>query len=65
MSLIALLVILIILAGILWLVNVKGGALNGTIKLIINIVVIVVAVILCLQAFGVWDEIKNVNVPKI
>lgn len=65
MSLITLLIILVILAGILWLVNVKGAALNATIKLIINIVVIIVAVVLCLQAFGIWDEVKNVNVPKI
>ena len=59
------LVILVMLAAILWLVNAKFGSLNPTIKLIINIVVIVVAVILCLQAFGIWEEIKNVEVPKI
>ena len=65
MSVIALVVILLFLAGILWLVNTKGAALNPTIKLLINIVIIVIAVILCLAAFGIWNEIKSIRVPQI
>jgi len=65
MSVIGLIAILLFLAGILWLVNTKGAALNPTIKLIINIVVIVIAIILTLAAFGVWDQVKDIQVPKI
>lgn len=65
MSVIGLLIILLFLAAILWFVNVKGAAMNGTIKMIINIVIIAIAIILVLVAFGVWDEIRGIKVPKI
>lgn len=65
MSVLALVIILCFLGLILWLVNTKFGAMNATIKLIINIVVIVVAIVLVLAAFGVWDEVKSIQVPKI
>ena len=65
MSVIGLMVILLFLAAILWAVNVKGAALNATMKMIINIVIIVTAIILVLVAFGVWDEIRGIKVPKI
>ena len=64
MSLIGLLVILIVLGAIAWLVNTKLPG-NATIKLIINIVLIVVAIILVLQAFGIWGQIRGVQVPKL
>jgi hypothetical protein len=65
MSVIGLLIILLFLAAILYFVNVKGAAMNGTIKMIINVVIIVIAIILVLVAFGVWDEIRGIKVPKI
>lgn len=65
MSVIALVFILLFLAGILWLVNIKIPNMNPTIRWIINAVVIVVAVVLVLSAFGVWDEVKSIRVPKI
>jgi membrane-bound ClpP family serine protease len=65
MSVIGLIVILLVLAGVLYLVNTKGAAMNATIKLIINIVVIVIAMILVLAAFGVWEEVRAIKVPKI
>lgn len=65
MSVIALLVVLLFLAGILWFVNVKIPNLNPTIRWIINAVIIVIAVILVLAAFGVWDTVKDIKVPKI
>lgn len=65
MSVIALLVVLLFLAGILWFVNVKIPNLNPTIRWIINAVIIVIAVILVLAAFGVWDQVKSIQVPKI
>jgi len=65
MTVIGLIVVLLFLAGILWLVNTKIPNLNPVIRWIINAVVIVVAVVLVLVAFGVWDEVKGVKVPKI
>ena len=64
MSVILLIVILCFLAGVGWLVNTKVPGMP-TLKLIINLVLIVVAIILVLQAFGIWQEVKNVQVPKI
>lgn len=65
MSVIALIVILLFLAGILWVVNVKIPNMNATIRWVINAVIIVIAVILVLAAFGVWEEVKGIQVPKI
>lgn len=65
MSLIALLVILLFLAGVAWLINTKIPNLNGTIKWIINLVLVIVAVVITLNAFGVWQEVKEIQVPKI
>lgn len=65
MSVIGLIVILLFLAAVLWFVNVKGAALNPTIRMIINIVVIAIAIILTLVAFGIWDEIRGMKVPKV
>lgn len=43
----------------------KIPSLNGTIRWIINAVIIVIAVILVLAAFGVWEEVKSIKVPKL
>lgn len=64
MSVITLLIILIFLGIVAYFVN-TSAKLNSTFKWIINAVVIVLAVILILMAFGIWGEIKNVQVPKI
>lgn len=65
MSVIGLLIILLFLAAILYFINSKAPAMNGTIRMIINIVIIAIAIILVLVAFGVWDEIRGIKVPKI
>lgn len=65
MSVLVLVIMLLALAAGLWLVNVKGAAMNATIKLIINIVIITVAILLVLSAFGVWDQVKSIQVPKL
>ena len=65
MSVIALVVVLLFLAFVLWLVSTKGGALHPAIKMLINIVVIGTAIILVLWAFGIWDEVRSVKVPHI
>lgn len=66
MSVISLVVLLIGLAAVLWLVNTKVTAsLHPTMKTLINIVVITAAIILVLQAFGIWQEIRGIQVPKL
>lgn len=65
MSVIGLIVILLLLAAILYFVNTKAPNMNATIRLLVNIVIIATAIILCLVAFGLWDTIKGVSVPKI
>ena len=65
MSVISLIVLLLILGFVLWMVNTKFGALNGTIKMLINFVVVVIAVLLILSAFGIWEHVRNIQVPKI
>lgn len=65
MSVLVLVIMLLALAAGLWLVNGKGASMNPTIKLIINIVIITVAILLVLSAFGVWDQVKSIQVPKL
>lgn len=65
MSVLALVLILLFLAAILWAVNMKFPNINPTIKLLLNIVLIAIAVILCLSAFGVWETVRSVKVPHI
>lgn len=66
MSVLALIVILLALGVAYWLVNVKfGAAIGNPFKWLINIVLVVVAIVLVLMAFGVWDEIRGVKVPQI
>jgi len=65
MSIVALIIILLFLAAISWFVNTQFAGMNPTIKLIINIVVIAIAIIVCLAAFGIWDEVRGAKVPRI
>lgn len=64
MSVIALVVLLCFLGVLYWLVSTKGGGM-GMIATIIKVVLVIVAVILCLYAFGVWGEVKSIQVPRI
>jgi cation transporter-like permease len=64
MSVVALVLILCFLGVIGWLINAKLP-IGPTFKLIINIVLIVVALIIVASAFGVWEEVRSVRVPKI
>lgn len=66
MSVLALVFILLFLAGLWWLVNQKYAAqIGGPFKLLLNIVIFGTAVVLVLYAFGVWDMVKGVKVPKL
>ncbi len=64
MSVIALVLILCFLGLVAWFVNYKTP-IGPTFKMIINIVLILVAVILVMVAFGVWDQVRGVKVPHI
>lgn len=66
MSVLSLIVILCCLAGLYWLINFKfGDKVVGPFKFLINLVLIVVAIVLVLYAFGILGEIKSVQVPKL
>lgn len=50
--------LVIIVAGLLlWLVN-RFIPMQGTIKFILNLVVVIVLVIWLLRVFGVWGEVS-------
>lgn len=64
MSVLVLILLLAFFGVIAYFVN-TSAKLNPTFKWLINAVLIVVAVLLVLSAFGVWDELRNVKVPKL
>lgn len=61
MSLITIVVVLIVVGVILWLIN-AYIPMQGTIKSLLNAVVVIVLVIWLLQAFGVLGELGRVRV---
>ena len=61
MSLITIVVTLIVVGVLLWLVN-TYIPMDGKIKKILNIVVMVVVVLWLLNVFGVWGHVKDVRV---
>jgi len=64
MSLIQLLVWLGVIGVLLWLFNTYVTMIDGNLKRIINIVVIIAAVLLCLSAFGLLGAL-DMPVPRI
>jgi hypothetical protein len=63
MSLITILLVLIVVGVILWLIN-TYIPMQGTIKSILNAVVVIVLVIWLLQAFGVLGELGRVRIGE-
>ena len=61
MSLISIVLTLIVVGILLWLVN-TYIPMDGKIKKILNIVVMVVVVLWLLNVFGVWNYLRNVHV---
>ena len=61
MSLVTLVITLIVVGVILWLVN-TYIPMDGKIKKVLNIVVMVVVVLWLLNVFGVWGHLKDVRV---
>jgi len=61
MSLITLVITLIVVGALLWLLN-PYIPMNGKIKKVLNIVVMVVVVLWLLNVFGVWGHLHDVRV---
>ena len=64
MSLISLVVTLIVVGVLLWLVN-TYIPMDGKIKKILNIVVVICVVIWLLYAFGVLGHAGDIRVPRV
>ena len=64
MSLISLAATLIVVGVLLWLVN-AYIPMDGKIKKILNVVVVVCVVVWLLYAFGILDHGGNIHVPRI
>jgi predicted membrane protein len=56
-------VLVLLVAGIaLWLIN-TYVPMAGSIKAILNVVVVLVVCVWVLQAFGLWSTVVNYRVP--
>ena len=61
MSLLTIVITLIVVGVLLWLAN-TYIPMDGKIKKVLNIVVMVVVVLWLLNVFGVWDHLRTVRV---
>ena len=61
MSLISIVLTLIVVGILLWLTN-TYIPMDGKIKKVLNIVVMVVVVLWLLNVFGVWNYVRNIHV---
>jgi hypothetical protein len=61
MSLLTIVLVLVVVGVLLWLIN-AYIPMQGTIKSILNAVVVIVVVIWLLQVFGVLGSVGNVRV---
>ena len=64
MSLISLIVTLIVIGVLLWLVN-TYIPMDGKIKNILNVVVVICVVVWLLYAFGVLNHSGDIRVPRV
>lgn len=60
MPLLTIIIVLIATGIILWLVN-NYIPMERTIKVILNVVVVIVVLIWLLKAFGLWDSLNNIR----
>ena len=60
MPILTIIIVLIVTGVLLWLIN-TYIPMQGTIKKILNAVVVIIIVIWLLQAFGVLDTLKNLH----
>jgi hypothetical protein len=64
MSLVTLIITLIIIGVLLWLVN-SYIPMDGKIKQILNIVVVICVIIWLLSVFGILGHSGDIQVPRI
>jgi hypothetical protein len=64
MSLISLAVTLIVIGVLLWLVN-TYIPMDGKIKNILNVVVVICVVVWLLYAFGILNHSGDIRVPRV
>ena len=64
MSLISLVITLIVIGVLLWLVN-TYIPMDGKIKNILNVVVVICVVVWLLYAFGVINRADEIKVPQV
>jgi hypothetical protein len=64
MSLISLIVTLIVIGVLLWLVN-NYIPMDGKIKKILNVVVVICVVVWLLYAFGIINHSSDIRVPQV
>ncbi len=64
MSLVSLVITLIVIGVLLWLVN-SYIPMDGKIKQILNVVVVVCVVIWLLYAFGILNHANDLKVPRL
>lgn len=63
MSLITLVIVLVVLGVILWAIN-AYIPMDATIKKILNGVVVLIAILFVLSAFGVLDSLTGIRVGR-
>jgi predicted membrane protein len=63
MPLVYLILTLIVVGMVLWLIN-TYIPMAGSIKAILNVIVVVCVCIWVLNAFGLWTPILNYRVPR-
>jgi hypothetical protein len=64
MSLISLIITLVVIGVLLWLVN-TYIPMDGKIKKILNVVVVICVVVWLLYAFGVLHHSSDISVPQV
>jgi hypothetical protein len=64
MSLVSLIITLIVVGVLLWLVN-TYIPMDGKIKQILNVVVVICVVLWLLSAFGVLGHTHDIQVPQV
>lgn len=61
MSILTILVVLIVAGVILYLIN-RYVPMDATIKMILNIVVVIIIIVWLLKATGIWGSLNSVKV---
>lgn len=61
MPLLNVLLVIIVAGLLLWLVN-RFIPMQSTIKMILNLVVVIVLIIWLLKVFGVWGEVSSATI---